>query len=101
MNEEVSNWRPRTNMDVDAELRDLQETIRLLQEENKKLRAENAGLREKYMTRFERIQKASAEELASTLMHIYMGGYSDGVDRVSREPIDTYWLNWLQEMGTI
>lgn len=83
------------------DVKSLRSKIAILESENARLFKENAELREKYMTRFERIQKASAEELASTLMHIYMGGYSDGVDRVSREPIDTYWLNWLQEMGTI
>ena len=86
----------------------LWEQLREVKEENlalravmTKLEAENAELRKKCMTRFERIKNASAEELASTLMHIYMDGYADGVGRVSRESNDTYWLDWLQEIGKI
>ena len=63
-----------------------------------KLEAENAELREKCMTRFERIQKASPEQMAATIAFIYDIGYTDGREDADD---DHHWLEWLQEIGTI
>ena len=83
---------------ANAELNRLRTRLSTLEDENKILNAENAKLREKCMTRFERIQKASPEQMAATIAFIYDIGYTDGREDADD---DHHWLEWLQEIGTI
>lgn len=83
---------------ANAELNRLRTRLSTLEDENKILKAENAELREKCMTRFERIQKASPEQMAETIAFIYDIGYTDGREDADD---DHHWLEWLQEIGTI
>lgn len=95
-----------------ADRNTLMNAVLMLEEANKKLnkenhalsadmaelKAENAELREKCMTRFERIQKASPEQMAETIAFIYDIGYTDGREDADD---DHHWLDWLQEIGKI
>lgn len=112
MNKVVPNWLhredttmasgtalPNTTIYVDnAELRHLRNKIAILESENTRLFEENAEMRKKCMTRFERIQKASPEQMAATIAFIYSIGYTDGREDADD---DHHWLEWLQEIGEI
>ena len=118
MNEVVPDWmhheditRAVPNLSTNAEhpastmeyqlweqLREVKEENLALRADMAKLEAENAELREKCMTRFERIQKASPEQMAATIAFIYDIGYTDGREDADD---DNHWLEWLQEIGTI
>lgn len=118
MNEVVPDWmhheditRAVPNLSTNAEhptstmesqlweqLREVKEENIALRADMAKLEAENAELREKCMTRFERIQKASPEQMAATIAFIYDVGYTDGREDADD---DHHWLEWLQEIGTI
>ena len=112
MNEVVTDWLhreditrasgtalPNTIIGTDnAELSHLRNKIAILESENTRLFEENVALRKKCMTRFERIQKASPEQMAATIAFIYDIGYTDGREDAVDEH---HWLEWLQEIGTI
>ena len=112
MNEVVPDWLhredttrasgtalPNTNIYIDnAEISALRTTVALLQDENRALKAENAELREKCMTRFDRIKNAAnADDMAQMLHEIYL----TGVEHYSDLNTVEYMSHWLQEIGTI
>lgn len=97
---------PGTIVGIDnAELSELRRTVDFLQDENKRLKEENAELREKCMTRYEKIKGLDVEDLARVLCEIYDSGNCDGVcnpgEAIPEPSGPDYWLDWLQGTGWI
>ena len=116
MNEVVPDWLHREDttrasstavpnttiyFDNDVELSALRRTVALLQDENRALKAE---LREKCMTRFERIKNApNADAMAQMLHKFYLSGASDYMNGAKWDDLDSVEdiSQYLQEIGNI
>ena len=118
MNEVVPDWLhreditrasgtalPNTIIGTDnAELSHLRNKIAILESENTRLFEENVALREKCMTRFARIKRATnADDMAQMLHKIYLSGACDYISVEHFSDLDSVedMSRWLQEVGEV